>query len=335
MPLDIATMKDSGVTTIGEYRHKSVNDYSLFEKYGRAQRVPIEALVPDGDDLSHPERLDGFDALMNPETGELLKMRPISRGYKLEPHDTLFRDNADILNKSGLPLADIDITDRLYDGGLKAHRTVYFNDLQADIGNTGDNVRCRLDIFNSIDQSWAFQVFSGAYRDLCRNTLVFGGQKSYQQKRKHTRNLDTTAMMTKASNGLEIWTGQRDQMRVWTERAITNEQFGAMLANTLCKKTSEAAKAGQGSQVNERLMNYLLHRFNEEKAELGSTLWAGYNALTHWATHIDEEWTNDDGTTYQTGRKGSRRHMVEQQRNKAVRDIMADESWQHLELAAA
>ena len=44
----------------------------------------------------------------------------------------------------------------------------------------------------------AFQVFSGAYRDLCRNTLVFGGQKAYHQQAKHTRNLSTTALMTKA-----------------------------------------------------------------------------------------------------------------------------------------
>ena len=54
-----------------------------------------------------------------------------------------------------------------------------------------------------------------AYRDLCRNTLVFGGEKAHHQKRKHTKNLSVGALISKAAMGLEFWQNNRDQMQLW------------------------------------------------------------------------------------------------------------------------
>jgi len=60
------------------------------------------------------------------------------------------------------------VVDRLFEQGKKAHRTIYFTDLTSEVKSRAgnDSVVPRLDVFNSIDMSWAFQVFSGAYRDL-------------------------------------------------------------------------------------------------------------------------------------------------------------------------
>ena len=136
--------------------------------------------------------------------------------------------------------------------------------------------------------SWSFQVFSGAYRDLCRNTLVFGGQKAYHQQAKHTRNLSTTALMTKASIGLEFWNNQKETMLNWRAKDMSLEQFGQILKQTICKKKSKSAELNLTNPVNETKLNYLLDRFEKETPDLGKTMWAGYNALTHWATHTDE-----------------------------------------------
>jgi hypothetical protein len=56
-----------------------------------------------------------------------------------------------------------------------------------DIDEKGQGITARADIINSVDLSWAFQVFSGAYRDYCRNTCVFGGQKSPTTRSVSTR----------------------------------------------------------------------------------------------------------------------------------------------------
>ena len=42
------------------------------------------------------------------------------------------------------------------------------------------------------------------------------------------------------------------------------------------------------SQLHTRVSSTVLDRFEKETPDLGNTMWAGYNALTHWATHTDE-----------------------------------------------
>ena len=63
----------------------------------------------------------------------------------------------------------------------------------------------------------------------------------------------------------------------------------------------------------------MLERFKEERQELGQTLWAGYNALTHWATHLPDATNN--------GRNERKRY----QRNEQVRQIVDGPSWRYLE----
>lgn len=319
--------------------HKSLDDVSLFEQYAKIRRVPIEAIIPirgfDGDLIQHPEPITKYSALYNDATGTVLETRPVAETYKLVPHDVMFKRSSDIIQSSGLPLNDIDIYDNLYDGGRRSHRVVFFNDLKETIADSSDVVRCRLDIFNSVDGTWKFQVFSGAYRDLCRNTQVFGGKKAYQQNHKHTKNLSPDAMVTKAGLALQLWEGQVDAMRTWRMTRMNEEQFGEIIKATICKPKGAAAEHGVRSQVNERLYNYLIHRFREELPELGKTMWAGYNALTHWSTHVDEEYTTDDGKTYQTGKKTANKADVRRNRATDVRAVIESDEWKAFEGVAA
>ena len=323
-----------------EYRHNDIADLSLYEEHGRVSKVPIDALTSYPDrtvngevirDIITPTRLKGFSALVNDVTGDLLQTRPVGDSYNLVPHHKLFDAQAEKLSQGDLPIEDVTVTDRLLDHGLRAHRTIHFNSLSATIEGMADRVVCRMDVFNSVDMSWSFQIFSGAYRDLCRNTLVFGGAKAYHQKRKHTKNLSVGALISKAAMGLEFWQNNRDQMELWRGRAMNSQQFAALLAETICRKRDAAADAGQGDGINRRLMNYLLHRFEEEERELGRSMWAGYNALTHWSTHTDTEWTDTDGKTWQTGKKTARPHMVARQRADAVRTVIESDRWRDME----
>ena len=173
------------------FEHNDPANVDLFDKLGAVRKIPIEAITSrvdwDAVEICEPVAMPNYSALQNKATGDVLDVAPIGKSYRLEPHDRLFAKQAHLLGESDLPLGDVSVVDRLYEGGLRAHRTIHFNDLQTTIGDSSDLVRCRMDIFNSVDKSWCFQIFSGAYRDLCRNTLVFGGEKSYHQKAKHTK----------------------------------------------------------------------------------------------------------------------------------------------------
>lgn len=306
--------------------HHDISDVSLYENFAKFRPVPIEAVLPVGDGIEEPQRMDGFSALQNRATGNVIDVTPFKGSYTLKPHDLLMKEQADKVLQSKLPLGNIEVVDRIFEEGVRVHRTIYFHDLAHGLGTTTsgkrDVVRCRLDIFNSVDKSWAFQIFSGAYRDLCRNTLVFGGEKAYHQKKKHVGSMSTEAMAEKAIMGLDMWANQSDQMKLWQDSKLTEGQFVDMLKTTLCKKDSKAAKhegLAESVAVNERRLNYLLERFAEERRELGETLWAGYNALTHWATHLPD------------AREKGRAEKKRFDRNNAVRQLIAGEAWQSLE----
>ena len=81
-------------------------------------------------------------------------------------------------------------------------------------------------------------------------------------------------------------------------------------------------------------MNYLLDRFEKETPDLGKTMWAGYNALTHWSTHIDDtfERLDDKGVAKEIkmSRAGSKEHTARTKREDKVREFMNSEDWASL-----
>ena len=312
--------------------HNNPADVGLFSSYAKVERVPIEAQTPsrvyderDGIDydLMSARPVEGYSALYNRATDSLLDVRPVSRHYALIPHEELFMRQAALLHESELPTDNVTVTDRIYGYGKRVHRTVVFHDLatedQTRQGKT-DRVECRMDIFNSVDLSWAFQVFSGAYRDLCRNSLVFGGAKSYHQRKIHKGHVSIDAMISKAGYGLDMWINNKDQMDVWKESHCSSFDFQRMLKQTICRKKTKAAQHDEKLAINESKLNWLLERFSEETPELGLTLWAAYNALTHYATHLP-------GTTTRNNNK----ELVATKRNDEVREVIGSSFWQGLE----
>ena len=225
--------------------HTDLDDVSIYSDLAKIRRVPIDALTSWTDrtvngepirEIVEPTRLDGFSALVNKATGDLLQTRPVADTYKLVSHDELFslqaQDGGGLRRCRPRQLSNYRPALRWR---TRVHRTIMFHDLDAVVGNSDDRVVCRMDVFNSVDMSWSFQIFSGAYRDLCRNTLVFGGEKAYHQKRKHTKNLSPAALIGKATMGLDFWQNNRDEMDRMRQTPLTRDQFGLILANTICK----------------------------------------------------------------------------------------------------
>lgn len=328
MPNDLTTLPFGELKEIRdgwEYQHSNPFNLDLFTQRAVFERVPVVA-EPSIDDIVYPERMTGFDAIFNRASGEVVQMRPVPKSYQLVPHETMLQKQAEQIQDSELRNQSVKVVDRLFEQGKKAHRTIYFTDLTSEVKSRAgnDSVVPRLDVFNSIDMSWAFQVFSGAYRDLCRNTLVFGGEKAYHQKRKHTRNLDTTAMTGKAMLSLDMFTSQREVMDNWARRPLSSRQFAEILEGSICARPARPSDKEGDRLVNKSLFNYMMDLFTEETDELGETMWAGYNALTHWSTH-----------TMEKGISTQKQHDTQRVRSGHVRDILTGDAWQSLELAAA
>jgi hypothetical protein len=316
-----------------EYVHSDPRNVDFFRELGSIQK---EAMYDREGRL-----IEGYYALKNSNTQELIGSPPVAKTYKLVDHALAFQEQAEsIFRAPDLPHDNFRVVDRIFDDGRRATRAVYFNDLTFDIDGKGQGITARADIINSVDMSWAFQVFSGAYRDYCRNTCVFGGQKAYHQKRKHTANLSVSSMIAKSTLGLSMFTNHRDQMQQWRTIELHPSQWVELLEETVCRKGGEASQISvdKSARVNGKLLDYLTYRFKEEQRELGPTLWAGYNALTHWATHVDQTWEreNDDGTLTElaTSRTSSNPYRVQMQREAKVRSVLESPQWETLAVAA-
>ena len=319
-----------------EFIHDDVRNIRLFEDVGTVEPTPLFVDKPFGVGMGTMQKLDNYRALISTHTGDVLNCRPISDTYKLINHSELFEKQGNHLqDNSDLPLNNVEVIDRVFENGRRASRTIHFNDLKMDVGQN-DLVKCRLDVFNSVDMSWAFQVFSGAYRSLCRNTQVFGGEKSYQQKHLHTQNLNVDALLNNANTSLSSWNNNKEQMLAWKRSPISDQEFATFLSNTLCqveRGVGSRLVADSKYKVNNKLLNFMTQIFQKESQDCGGNLWSAYNALTYWSTHTDAKYTDIDGKDQTLGETKSK-HTVQLHRQNKVRNLLNSEHWQEMERVA-
>ena len=315
--------------------HNNLLDVSFFD-------MPIESkinptiLLKDMDGIEQKTTMDNQVVVYRPDTMDILG-RSRSTKYKIVEPAKLYTAHAKkLLEQKDLPLSDVIVDDYVYEGGRKQKRTVTLPSL-TKIMPDNSKVSMRSDIFNSVDMSWMYQAFAGAYRDLCRNSLVFGGQRMYHIRQKHTTGLNVLSTLKSIGKTFQLFNENQDLMDKMLKQEISLKTMAHILASNICKK-----KEGNGKKllddtsisVNYKLLDYFIDRIEQESGNLGYTVWNLYNALTHWSTHIDDtfERLDDKGIAHEIKmtRAGSQIHTARTKREDKVREFMNSEDWQKL-----
>ena len=314
--------------------HNNLLDVSFFD-------MPIESkinptiLLKDMDGIEQKTTMDNQVVVYRPDTMDILG-RSRSTKYKIVEPAKLYTAHAKkLLEQKDLPLSDVIVDDYIYEGGRKQKRTVTLPSLTKQM-NDGSKVSMRSDIFNSVDMSWMYQAFAGAYRDLCRNSLVFGGQRMYHVRQKHTTGLNVLSTLKSIGKTFQLFNENQDLMDKMLKQEISLKTMAHILASNICKK-KESSKQLLGDtsiSVNYKLLDYFIDRIEQESGNLGYTVWNLYNALTHWSTHIDDtfERLDDKGIAHEIKmtRAGSQIHTARTKREDKVREFMNSEDWQKL-----
>ena len=314
--------------------HDNLMDVSLFD-------MPIKKVInppitlPDENGVQTPTLMNDQVIVYRPDTMEILG-RSRSNKYKIIEPSVLFQKHAEkVMEQPDLP-KNVIVTDSIYEGGRKQKRTVEYPDL-THVMPDNSKVNMRSDIFNSVDMSWMYQAFAGAYRDLCRNSLVFGGQRMYHVKQKHTTGLNVSATLNQVTKTIQMFNENKELMDKMIKQEVTLEQVAYILAQNIAKKKSGLSRYGiqQKVEVNKKLLDYFLYQFDKEKGNLGSTVWNLFNALTHWSTHIDDTFERENEKTGEIKevsmtRIGSKTHTAQVKREDKVREFMNTEDWQNM-----
>lgn len=314
-------------------QHNNLLDVSAFDMPIKSITNP-EIILKDINGVEQKTTMDDQVIVYRPDTMDILG-RSRSKKYKIvEPTELYSAHAKKLLEQKDLPLSDVIVDDYVYEGGRKQKRTVTFPSLTKRIENS--EVAMRSDIFNSVDMSWMYQAFAGAYRDLCRNSLVFGGQRMYHIKQKHTTGLNVLSTLKSVGNTFQLFNENSELMDKMLKQEISLKTMAHILANNICKKKENSKKLLDDTSisVNYKLLDYFIDKIEQESGNLGYTVWNLYNALTHWSTHIDDtfERLDDKGVAKEIkmSRAGSKEHTARTKREDKVREFMNGEDWANL-----
>ena len=330
------------------YEHDTIADLSAFDIQFEKRRTGWQDL----DGVWHCDDDIGLDTLSADDlhqlrTGAVInagadpkdaKMGSYGSKYQLVNHiDYFAKQNDAIIDQDDLDWRNVKVIDHVYEFGAKVQRSIHFLEHTKNFGGE-DQVCLRSDTFNSVDQSWKFQQFIGAYRSLCRNTLVFGGERTFHTKKKHTTNLDVGAVIGKASAALGLFSSNVELLDKMRSVPCDFEQAKELFSKTIAARPASKSEDQSKSYVTKTKLEYMLHRYLEDLNDLGPNLWLVYNCLTHWSTHTKEVFEREDiddkgrrkVVTLQTGKEGSKVWNVQRQRQEQVSQVLASDHWQKL-----
>lgn len=311
------------------FEHDDPRDVSFFDPL-EVMKAPVYTQV-----LRNDEIIPRAACLKYRSTGQLAYDQCVSTSYTLQNHTDLFADHYKVLQLSNLDLSNVLVRDEYTNGGRKAKRSIFFKDCEVDLGN-GDTVTARCDMLNTVDMTGSFQMFAGAYRSFCENSMVFGGEKAFYTKRKHTQHFDASRLLKTANSVFTTFTENIERFFEWKNTPVADAQAAQIIRYFLSqdllnpKKIKRGIQAGELSEVAElrtkqiedqistldsKPFHAMMNLWEMYSAPYGSKFgqgvgqnkWALYNVFTHWATHTHDarEIVNDKGETrvHSFGRK--------------------------------
>jgi len=210
----------------------------------------------------------GHKGIIRVDTGDVLAIH--GDGYNLTSNESIMTQFVDALANSGLNLEGARVINELSHGGARMFVKITLP-MHKVIIKSGDEVDLQISVVNSYDGWSALRSIFGGFRLLCSNGMVVG-TKMWEGYGRHTANLDISATAHRLAGVAESYDEVGKVWTQWANARILEGQF-----EEIVEQATPIEKARES----------LIHQFEAEKIELGSTVWAAYNALTHWSTHTE------------------------------------------------
>lgn len=224
-----------------------------------------------------------------------------SNQYKMVRNEDVFPKFEDILRKSSLDLSGMYTETHVVKGGGAVQKIYRFPAHQIEIAR-GDVVDMELRVRNSYDGSWSFGTILGGYRLICSNGMVIG-ESFMWENRKHTSGLDVDKYLNRLDYNVKIYMDHQEVWKHWAGKKVSESQVETLLKEEL--------------KLSDRFVKDIVQGFVHEAQSMGYTIWALFNALTYWSTH---EKIN----------KNSERALVNESREKRVRQIINSRGFERL-----
>lgn len=237
-------------------------------------------------------RAKDYNVIYNPDTN--LVYGVVGSDYKLVNHAEVFEPITNkIISEFG---TNIEVIDTSYDFGKFASRKFIFNDINANLNanrsaQVDDIIKASYTLFNGIGGNKSLGGLHDAYRLACLNGQM-SVEKISRMFFRHTKNLDLDYFVNLSHEVNEKFNQLFIQQEIMSTKDVTFLEARNILETTIAKSRTNK----KNEVIDHPKMDVILNQFLKETNNLGYSLYAFYNALTYWYTHID----SSKGSIYST-----------------------------------
>lgn len=227
------------------------------------EQVPLSALTGMED--------RDLQAIVRTDTRQIIAVHGVR--YKLVKNEEVFKPFDDLVRSTkNLDTNGMRIVDQTSYIGGRTIRSYIFPEhrIQIGRGRSKDKVEMRLNVINSYDGSTNMRFNLGGFRIVCANGMVIGDEVANYTSR-HTSGFSVMELKHRIAASLDNFLQVGEQWRLWARTPCTDKKALAVM-------TKIAGKS-------EKLLADLMMFWDLEKAKLGDTMWALFNAMTYWSTH--------------------------------------------------
>jgi hypothetical protein len=208
-------------------------------------------------------------------------------GSKFSVRDAEYYKAVDVTTEALIKLGMHDkckVSDQMLEGKRKFIRKFTFDDITMtpDTRKVGDIIRYTVILRTSLDGSWVTSIQIYPERLACLNgmTAVMEDMKLVSRW-KHTAGFNVQNLQRAFEVGIDTFQSLKPWFETLNNREITVDQFKSLLKHTMFKKQAQK----DAELKDNKTFNWMIDQLVRESRDLGMTMYAVYNTLTHYSTH--------------------------------------------------
>lgn len=244
-----------------------------------------------------------YKALVRKDNQEFISV--VGNRYEPQNFFDLVEKQQEGLEKAGLLKGNFICRDYMFEGSAKFRRDIILKDLTIE-PRKGDIVNFRSSCSSSHDGSWSTTGNCTPERLACLNGMV---QPVWNviHKFRHTQNFYIDDLKTYFKICAQHFNEMEPYFKKMGNIGVKRHDVASELKRALCKRNPSKRNK---SNYNEKLYEWLMHTFDVESKDLGTTLWAFYNTLTHWSSHPEQYDYKDDTKLYNVSKDNEQKILV-------------------------